>query len=87
MDERCKMVLTPSEARAFYDRFGFPIPDSSVDRVISTYVLDLLADTDIRAFLREAHRAQTVGGNLCLVSLNYMMRKPENVLHDEHQHV
>jgi len=46
-----------------------PLPDKSVDRVISTYVLDLLSETDIREFLREAHRALAVGGKLCLVSL------------------
>jgi SAM-dependent methyltransferase len=47
----------------------FPIPDASVDRVIATYVLDLLSETDIDGFLREAHRALVLGGRLCLVSL------------------
>jgi len=46
-----------------------PLSDKSVDRVISTYVLDLLSETDIREFLREAHRVLTAGGELCLVSL------------------
>lgn len=45
------------------------LPDRSVDRVISTYVLDLLSESDIREFLREAHRVLTVKGRLCLVSL------------------
>jgi ubiquinone/menaquinone biosynthesis C-methylase UbiE len=47
----------------------FPIPDHSVDRVISTYVLDLLSETDIEEFFLEAHRVLVVGGKLCLASL------------------
>ncbi len=47
----------------------FPIPDHSVDRVISTYVLDLLSETDIREFFGEAHRVLMVRGKLCLASL------------------
>jgi ubiquinone/menaquinone biosynthesis C-methylase UbiE len=47
----------------------FPLPDHSVDRVISTYVLDLLSETDIGKFLLEAYRVLVVGGRLCLVSL------------------
>jgi ubiquinone/menaquinone biosynthesis C-methylase UbiE len=46
-----------------------PVPDHSVDRVVSTYVLDLLSEADIAAFLQEAHRVLTTGGKLCLVSL------------------
>jgi ubiquinone/menaquinone biosynthesis C-methylase UbiE len=47
----------------------FPISDHSVDRVISTYVLDLLSETAIEEFFLEAHRVLVVGGRLCLVSL------------------
>jgi ubiquinone/menaquinone biosynthesis C-methylase UbiE len=47
----------------------FPVPDNSVDRVISTYVLDLLSEADIGAFFREAHRVLGVGGTVCLASL------------------
>jgi ubiquinone/menaquinone biosynthesis C-methylase UbiE len=47
----------------------FPIADHSVDRVISTYVLDLLSEEDIEEFFPEAHRVLVVGGLLCLVSL------------------
>lgn len=47
----------------------FPLPDNSVDRVISTYVLDLLSETDIKEFFCEAYRVLNVGGMLCLVSL------------------
>lgn len=46
-----------------------PVPDRSVDRLISTYVLDLLAPADIATFFQDAFRVLTPGGRLCLVSL------------------
>lgn len=48
-------------------RFG--LSPGSVDRVVSTYVLDLLPEPEIRAFFGEAHRALRPGGRVCLVSL------------------
>jgi ubiquinone/menaquinone biosynthesis C-methylase UbiE len=45
--------------------------DASVDRFLSTYVLDLLSPEDIRALLGEARRILTADGRLCLVSLTY----------------
>jgi ubiquinone/menaquinone biosynthesis C-methylase UbiE len=47
----------------------FPLPDDSVDRVISAYVLDLLSVRDIRAFFCEAYRVLNGRGKVCLVSL------------------
>jgi ubiquinone/menaquinone biosynthesis C-methylase UbiE len=47
----------------------FPLPDHSVDHVMSNYVLDLLAEEDIRLVFAEAHRVLTSEGKLCLVSL------------------
>ena len=47
----------------------FPIDDRSVDRVVSTFVFDLLSDADIQEALRKAHRVLETGGMLCLVSL------------------
>ena len=47
----------------------FPLPDNSADRVISTYVLDLLPGAAILEFLNEAHRVLGAGGKLGLVSL------------------
>ena len=47
----------------------FPIPDHSVDCIISTYVLDLLPERDISEFLLESYRVLGFGGKLCLVSL------------------
>lgn len=46
-----------------------PVASASVDRVVSTYVLDLLADDDIRRVFADAHRVLAPGGRLCLVSL------------------
>lgn len=46
-----------------------PVPDRSTDRVVSTYVLDLLSEPDIGAFVADAHRALADGGRLCLVGL------------------
>jgi ubiquinone/menaquinone biosynthesis C-methylase UbiE len=47
----------------------FPFEDGAVDRVVSCYVLDLLADEDIRRFMREACRVLRPGGYVCLASL------------------
>ncbi|MCB1746922.1 MAG: class I SAM-dependent methyltransferase [Gammaproteobacteria bacterium] len=47
----------------------FPLEDAAVDRVVSTYVLDLLGEADIERFMGEAHRVLRPGGLLCLVGL------------------
>ena len=47
----------------------FPVPDHSIDRVICSYVLDLLSDDDIRTFFKEAQRVLIPGGMVCLASL------------------
>jgi ubiquinone/menaquinone biosynthesis C-methylase UbiE len=60
--ERGRVVLTDGSIR-------FPVPDASVDRVIATYVLDLLSEADIGRFLVEARRSLVSAGSLCLVSL------------------
>jgi ubiquinone/menaquinone biosynthesis C-methylase UbiE len=49
----------------------FPLADHSVDRVVCTYVLDLLPEEDIRHAVAEANRALKAGGKLCLVSLTH----------------
>ena len=46
-----------------------PLAAGSVDRLVSTYVLDLLPEHQIAAFLEEAQRVLAQGGRLCLVSL------------------
>jgi SAM-dependent methyltransferase len=47
----------------------FPAPDASVDRVVSTYVLDLLSPADAAVFVAEARRVLRPGGLLALASL------------------
>ncbi len=47
------------------------VPDGQLDRVLSTYVLDLLSATDIRVVLEEAHRVLSPDGLLCLVSATH----------------
>ncbi|MBN9569054.1 MAG: class I SAM-dependent methyltransferase [Alphaproteobacteria bacterium] len=44
-------------------------PDSALDCLVSSFVMDLLSDTDIRLFLEEAHRLLRPGGQIGLVSL------------------
>lgn len=62
--ERAKVVQSDGSLR-------FPLPDRSVDRVVSTYVLDLLSETDIRQASSEARRVLIPSGKLCLVSLTH----------------
>ncbi len=47
------------------------IPSGSVDRFVSTYLLDLLSEADIAALLEEAHRVLAPGGRLGIVSLTH----------------
>lgn len=44
-------------------------PPGSFDRFVSTYVVDLLSEDDIRAVIAEAGRLLERGGLLCLASL------------------
>jgi ubiquinone/menaquinone biosynthesis C-methylase UbiE len=44
-------------------------PDSSFDRFVANYVLDLLSEQDIRSLLAEAHRVLEPGGFLCTAGL------------------
>jgi ubiquinone/menaquinone biosynthesis C-methylase UbiE len=46
-----------------------PVDDASVDRVVSTYVLDLLSPQDSAAFVEEARRVLRPGGVLAVASL------------------
>ncbi len=59
---RARIVHTEGEVH-------FPFDDGEIDRVVSCYVLDLLSDEDIRAYLDEAHRTLRPGGLVCLASL------------------
>lgn len=59
---RAQVVLSDGALR-------FPLPAGVVDRVVATYVLDLLSEADIRQALAEAGRVLRRRGTLCLVSL------------------
>ena len=48
----------------------FPFPDHSVERVVSTYVADLLSEEDICEVFRESGRVLVADGKLCIVSLS-----------------
>ena len=54
--------------------------DASFDRFVSTYVLDLMPEADIRRALAEAHRVLAPGGRLCLVSLTHGERPLSRVI-------
>jgi ubiquinone/menaquinone biosynthesis C-methylase UbiE len=49
----------------------FVAPDGGFDRWISTYVLDLLSESDIALALKEAQRLLMPGGRIGLVSLTH----------------
>ncbi len=75
MIDIAKQRISPYAPRAKVDQsdgsLRFPLPDHSVDRVVSTYVLDLLSESDMRQAISEALRVLMPGGKLCLVSLSY----------------
>ncbi len=48
---------------------SFDHPDSSQDRIVATYLLDLLSEDDVRTFLSESHRLLKNDGRLCLAGL------------------
>lgn len=54
--------------------FDFPVEPDSVDRFVSTYVLDLLSHDDIERALAEAHRALAPGGLAGVTSLTFGCR-------------
>jgi len=58
-----------AEVKQSGDSMRFPLTDHSVDRVVSTYVLDLLSEEDIRRAISEARRVLMPDGKLCLVGL------------------
>lgn len=60
--ERTHVVLSDGTVR-------FPLPAHSVDRVVCSYVLDLLSEADIERFFSESHRVMMPGGKVCIASL------------------
>ena len=57
-----------------------PADSNSADRIVCTYVFDLLDDTDVVAVLDEFERILTPDGLLCLVSLRPGITRFERVI-------
>ncbi len=58
-----------AQARLVDGSMPLPAEGNSADRIVCTYVFDLLDDTDMEAALSEFERILTPEGLLCLVSL------------------
>jgi SAM-dependent methyltransferase len=71
--DRAQVVLSEG-------RVKFPLEDRSVDRVVSTYVLDLLSEEDAHQFFAEAHRTLVPGGKLCLAGLTRGIGIPSRIV-------
>ena len=71
--ERAQVALSDGNLR-------FPLPERSVDRVVSTYVLDLLSATDIERFFSEARRVLLPGGRVCIASLTQGVTLPSRIV-------
>jgi SAM-dependent methyltransferase len=73
MVQLARAAVAPWGDRARVDQVGGPVDlpaaDASADRLVSTYVLDLLSPDDTQRFLGEAHRVLRPGGLLALASL------------------
>jgi ubiquinone/menaquinone biosynthesis C-methylase UbiE len=59
---------------------SFPVSSHSVDRIISSYVLDLLSEEDTRLVFAEAHRVLVPGGMLCLASITEGVTLPSRIV-------
>ena len=60
--DRARVFCTDGEV-------SFDEADSAMDRIVATYVLDLLPAGEIRALLSEAHRMLEDHGRLCIAGL------------------
>lgn len=71
--DRAQVVLSEGGVK-------FPLENDSVDRVVSTYVLDLLSQEDAHRFFAEAHRTLVPGGKLCLAGLTGGIGIPSRIV-------
>lgn len=69
--EHLRPWLDRADIRLSDGSLRLPLPDRSCDRFVSTYVLDLLAEDDIRTAVLDARRVLVPGGLLCLASLTF----------------
>jgi ubiquinone/menaquinone biosynthesis C-methylase UbiE len=84
MADIARRRLDPFGARARVEQtdgsISIPLPDHAADRIIATYVLDLLCEEDARRFIKEASRVLRPSGLLCLSSLTYGVTWPSRVV-------
>lgn len=71
--ERAKVVLVDGS-------LPLPADDGFADRVVSTFVFDLLDETYARAVLDDLRRILAPNGRLCLASLTYGERPLERAV-------
>ena len=71
--ERAQVALSDGSVR-------FPLAEHSVDRVVSSYVLDLLSQADIKRFFSESHRVLMPGGKICIASLTRGVNVPSRIV-------
>ena len=71
--ERAQVALSDGAVR-------FPVPEHSVDRVVASYILDLLSGADIERFFSEAHRVMLPGGKVCIASLTGGVNVPSRIV-------
>jgi len=71
--ERAKVILSDGAVR-------FPLSDHSVDRIVSSYVLDLLSKEDIQRFFSESLRIVSFRGIVCLASLTRGVTMPSRIV-------
>lgn len=62
------------------DALRFPLLDGEADRIVSVFVLDLLAEGQIVQFFDEAYRGLSEDGKLCLASLHRGANIPSRVV-------
>lgn len=83
------VALTQSRLRPWADRSSIDVSEGNpcipnqaqkFDRIISTFVLDLLCEDDIDQFVTKAHSALAQNGLLCLASLNHGKSLPTRVI-------
>lgn len=66
---RTRSFATRAEIVRTEGELTLPLPDSSRDRFVCNYVLDLLAEGEADAIIAEARRILKPGGLVCLVSI------------------
>ena len=71
--ERAHVVLSDGGVQ-------FLIADHSVDRVVSSYVLELLSGADIERFFSESRRVMMPGGKVCIASLTNGVTVPSRIV-------